>query len=244
MTFSEQSCYNDDGRDYRGVASRSASKQECLPWNRQTAIKTADHPELIGGHNYCRNPGGVEVQPWCFVAGVDGPNSRQRREFCSLPKCCKKQSVMTFKKIVLKIYKILSAIGYDINWLYIIVPAAAVGSLLIVICIVCCVRRSKRKAKNSSVMIKGTYGCGPSLPNGAASNMARLAGVGGQSSQQMEMNALLPPSSLVSTLQGQTTPSRIHVPEISLHSVRFQQELGEGAFGKVIHWNRFLKFFN
>ena len=123
--------------------------------------------------------------------------------------------------------------GYDINWLYIIIPAAAIGALLIVICIVCCVRRSKRKAKNSSVMIIGPYGCGVPLPNGAGSNMARLAGVGGQSGQQMEMNALLPPSSIVSTLQGQSTPSRIHVPEISLHAIRFQQDLGEGAFGKV-----------
>lgn len=89
FTILEQSCYNEDGRDYRGIASRTSSKHECLPWNSQMAVKTADHPELIGGHNYCRNPGGVEVQPWCFVAGVDGPNSRPRREFCSLSKCCK-----------------------------------------------------------------------------------------------------------------------------------------------------------
>ncbi|XP_046446105.1 inactive tyrosine-protein kinase transmembrane receptor ROR1-like isoform X5 [Daphnia pulex] len=210
----EQSCYNEDGRDYRGIASRTTSKQDCLPWNRQAAVKSADHSELIGGHNYCRNPGGVEVQPWCFVAGVEGPNSRPRREFCSLPKC---------------------SMGYDINWLYIIIPAAAVGLLVIVILVVCCVRRSKCKAKNSSVMIKGPYSCGAPIPNGAGSNMARLAGVGGQSNQQMEMNALLPPSSnsMVSTLQGQSTPSRIHVPEISLHAVRFQHDLGEGAFGKV-----------
>ena len=85
----EQSCYNEDGRDYRGIASHTTSKQECLPWNRQVAVKSSDHSELIGGHNYCRNPGGVEIQPWCFVAGSEGPNSRPRREFCSLPKCCK-----------------------------------------------------------------------------------------------------------------------------------------------------------
>ena len=233
--FAEQSCYNEDGRDYRGVASRTVNKQECLPWNRQTAIKTADNPELIGGHNYCRNPGGVEVQPWCFVPGVEGPNSRPRREFCSLPKCCKTTllyKVTTWVLVYLSEIFDETAIGYDINWLYIIVPAAAVGALIIVLIIVCCVRRSKRKAKNSSVMIKGPYSCGVPMPNGAASNMARLAGVG-QTGQQMEMNALLPPNSLVSTLQGQSTPSRIHVPEISLHVVRFQQELGEGAFGKV-----------
>lgn len=80
----EQSCYNEDGRDYRGVASRTVSKLDCQPWNRQTAVKASDHPELIGGHNYCRNPGGAELQPWCFVDA-----QRARREFCAIPKCCK-----------------------------------------------------------------------------------------------------------------------------------------------------------
>lgn len=86
----EQSCYNEDGKDYRGTASRTYSKQECLPWNRQFAIKTFDHPELIGGHNFCRNPSGAEAQPWCFVPGPgpDGAN-RPSREFCAIPKCCK-----------------------------------------------------------------------------------------------------------------------------------------------------------
>ena len=82
----EQSCYNEDGRDYRGKSSRTASRQECLPWSQQqSSIKAPDHAELIGGHNYCRNPGAVETQPWCFVAG----ETRPRREFCSVPKCCK-----------------------------------------------------------------------------------------------------------------------------------------------------------
>lgn len=81
-------------------------------------------------------------------------------------------------------------------------------------------------------MMKGAYNCGVPITNGSGSNIGRLAGIG-QSGQQMEMNALLPPNSLVSTLQGASTPSRIHVPEIPLHAVRFQQELGEGAFGKV-----------
>ena len=132
---------------------------------------------------------------------------------------------------------LFTAVAYDINWLYIIIPAAAVGALLILLFIVLCVRRSKRKNKNSSILIKGPYSCGVPMPNGAASNIGRLAGVNSQMGQQMEMNALLPTNSLVSTLQGQSTPSRIHVPEISLHAVRFQQDLGEGAFGKVFNAN-------
>lgn len=235
----EQSCYNEDGRDYRGLASRTVSKQECLPWNRQTVLKTTDHPELIGGHNYCRNPGGAELQPWCFVAGVaDG--QRPRREFCSLPKCCKPTlNSQQFKETNRSLSLLSStAAPYDMNWLYIIVPIAAVGALVILLLIVLCIRRSRRQnSKTSSVLMKGPYSCGmPVTGNGAGSNIARLAGVHPHQTagQQMEMNALLPPSSLVSTLQGPSgTPSRIHVPEISLHAVRFQQELGEGAFGKV-----------
>lgn len=85
MCFVEQSCYTDDGRDYRGTASRTESRQECLAWNRQHVVKSAENPELIGGHNYCRNPGGSELRPWCFVEG----DARPRREFCALHKCCK-----------------------------------------------------------------------------------------------------------------------------------------------------------
>ena len=36
------------------------------------------------------------MQPWCFVGGVDS-QQRPRREFCSLPKCCK--SVRSIKSI-------------------------------------------------------------------------------------------------------------------------------------------------
>jgi len=193
--FEEQSCYNEDGRDYRGVASRTVSNQECLPWNRQSAVKTSEHAELIGGHNYCRNPGGIELQPWCFV----GPDSRPRREFCSLSKC---------------------SMGFEINWLYIGIPSAAIGALLILLLIVLCVRRQKRKSKSKAAM-KNPY-CGPIIHG---STIARVPG------QQMEMNALLPPNSMA-TLQGPIT-NRILAPEFSLHVVRFQQDLGEGAFGKV-----------
>jgi receptor tyrosine kinase-like orphan receptor 1 len=33
----------------------------CLPWNRKSSIKTSDFVELVGGHNYCRNPSVVEM---------------------------------------------------------------------------------------------------------------------------------------------------------------------------------------
>ena len=114
------------------------------------------------------------------------------------------------------------AIGFEINWLYIVVPCAAIGALLVLLLIVLCVRRQKRKSKTKAAM-KNPY-C-ETITNGPSA-MARVTG------QQMEMNALLPPSSITS-LQGPMA-NRILAPEFSLQAVRFQQDLGEGAFGKVM----------
>ena len=118
--------------------------------------------------------------------------------------------------------------GFEINWLYIGIPSAAIGALLILLLIVVCVRRQKRKSKSKAAM-KNPY-CGPII-NGMS--IARVPG------QQMEMSALLPPGNSMAALQGTmvSQSNRILAPEFSLHVVRFQQDLGEGAFGKVMYSN-------
>ena len=40
------------------------------------------HPQLAGGHNFCRNPGNEKDEPWCFV-----DRNRVRKESCDIPKC-------------------------------------------------------------------------------------------------------------------------------------------------------------
>ena len=64
------SCYTDSGEEYRGTHSMTRSGLQCKPWGEQ--IRVHPHPdnmELIGGHNYCRNPAGEEQmsEPWCFT---------------------------------------------------------------------------------------------------------------------------------------------------------------------------------
>jgi hypothetical protein len=81
-SLTEHTCYNGNGVDYRGAASRTQNGLECGPWNRQVFYSTADNPELIGGHNFCRNPGGMESQPWCF-------DHESKRQLCDVPKCSK-----------------------------------------------------------------------------------------------------------------------------------------------------------
>ncbi|XP_059479523.1 inactive tyrosine-protein kinase transmembrane receptor ROR1-like isoform X2 [Neocloeon triangulifer] len=81
IVIPEHGCFKDRGQDYRGVESSSASGRPCMAWSmQQSGLKPAEFPELSGGHSFCRNPGGQEQQPWCFV----GPS---HRELCAIPKC-------------------------------------------------------------------------------------------------------------------------------------------------------------
>ena len=64
------SCYQGAGTEYRGTHSMTSSGQHCKPWRDQQLIPAMpDHMELLGGHNYCRNPAGdFEMEePWCFI---------------------------------------------------------------------------------------------------------------------------------------------------------------------------------
>ena len=80
--ITDDTCFNGNGENYRGTTFRTVSRSECAPWHEQVFYKTADYPELIGGHNYCRNPGGMESQPWCFVRDPE-----MRKVHCDVPKC-------------------------------------------------------------------------------------------------------------------------------------------------------------
>ena len=63
------SCYNGPGSSYRGTHSMTSSGQHCKPWREQRVISHNDNKELMGGHNYCRNPAGDQEmdEPWCFT---------------------------------------------------------------------------------------------------------------------------------------------------------------------------------
>jgi receptor tyrosine kinase-like orphan receptor 1 len=49
-------CFANYGREYRGTVSTTKTGLICLPWNQKTSISTSGHVELMGGHNFCRNP--------------------------------------------------------------------------------------------------------------------------------------------------------------------------------------------
>lgn len=86
LFLTDEKCFVGNGESYRGTQSRTVSGRICEPWSQnQLYIRTADFPELIGGHNYCRNPGAQENQPWCFVATERSVS----REECAVQVCSK-----------------------------------------------------------------------------------------------------------------------------------------------------------
>jgi len=78
----DHSCYKENGVDYRGVVRETKNGEFCRPWSHQLQFKSSDHNELMGGHNFCRNPGGTESQPWCYTHSEDF-----RKEHCKVQQC-------------------------------------------------------------------------------------------------------------------------------------------------------------
>ena len=98
-------------------------------------------------------------------------------------------------------------------WLYVVTPVAGASVLVSIILVLCCVRRKHKKPLS-------TISLGASSPRSLITSQPS-----NHNYSEMEMNALIPKS--------QPLPPKPRVREFPITSVRFNQELGEGAFGKV-----------
>lgn len=196
IMVSDEECYWESGSGYLGSTAIAANGMTCLEWSKQWHAKIAYHPELAG-HNYCRNPGGTESQPWCVVEKA----GKREKVLCDIPKCAHK------------------------IWIYIVIVFLLL-SLTIIGFVICICFRNKNK--NGPAAIRDI-----NLPN-ADKNIygnSRL-------NSPIEMNELLNNQNLNNQPHlGQQRPVRgngaLRVPQYSLSQIKFLEELGEGAFGKV-----------
>ena len=109
--------------------------------------------------------------------------------------------------------------GFNI-WLYVVVPVVGAVILVTITLVLCCLRRRHKKPMSSlSTALSVSAGSPRSLVTAPSST---------HNYSEMEMNALIP-KQLPQTKQA----SRPRAREFAITSVRFNQELGEGAFGKV-----------
>lgn len=207
--LAEHTCYAGNGIDYRGTASRTKTGVECGPWKTQIFYRTADYPELIGGHNFCRNPGGMSAQPWCFLHDM-------KKYECEVPRCSEYISPPVFFAISLTQYwpSLLSSClsKADHYWTYLVVPGIGAFVFFILVTCICCYCRRNKSSKSSTVSM--------SSRNGVTSPTFSMNSGGRQTRNSHEMNSLIPRKNIKAT-------------EFGLNSIRFLEELGEGAFGKV-----------
>lgn len=194
LMVSDDECYWENGSGYLGKVSEASNGMPCIEWSKQLSVKVAEFPELTGRHSYCRNPGGVKSQPWCYIE-----NDGRTEHLCDIPKCAHK------------------------IWIYIVVIFLLL-SVVIIAFIICLFYRHKNKGNAATIR-------DINLPN-ADKNIygnSRL-------NSPIEMNELLTIQNggsqphLNSTARG---TGILRIPQYSLSQIKFLEELGEGAFGKV-----------
>lgn len=107
----------------------------------------------------------------------------------------------------------------DHFWLYVVAPGIGALALFCLLISICCLRRKKRSKTSGSSNTSNRSINSPNISLGGGGS--RRAG-GGSRTGTLELSSLLPRKS-----------SATRATEYSISSIRFLEELGEGAFGKV-----------
>ncbi|TRY66828.1 hypothetical protein DNTS_004773 [Danionella cerebrum] len=81
-----EDCYNEIGKNYRGVVRKTRKGILCQKWSINTPHKTKinpkTHPEANLTDNYCRNPDGDHHGPWCYTS-----DPKTEFDYCAIKQC-------------------------------------------------------------------------------------------------------------------------------------------------------------
>ncbi|KAG9351029.1 hypothetical protein JZ751_024918, partial [Albula glossodonta] len=214
-------CFNGSGADYRGTVSMTKSGRQCQPWNSQYphshTYLAVRYPELNGGHSYCRNPGNKQEAPWCFTL-----DEGVRMELCGITVCDSKENRG----------------GGNMEILFILVPSVAIPLAIALLFFFICVCRNNHKASR------------PPAPR-------QPKPVRGQNVEMSMLNAYKPKTppkchydhntALLQVAQRSQFMTTVwprertnKAKELPLSAVRFMEELGECAFGKIYKGHLYL----
>uniref|UniRef100_A0AAY5F5L0 Macrophage stimulating 1 n=1 Tax=Electrophorus electricus TaxID=8005 RepID=A0AAY5F5L0_ELEEL len=85
-----EDCYNENGKNYRGVVRKTRKGILCQRWSVNTPHKTKinpkTHPEANLTENYCRNPDADLHGPWCYTT-----DPKTEFDYCAIKQCGKEK---------------------------------------------------------------------------------------------------------------------------------------------------------
>ena len=145
LIFATTVCYNleDKGDFYNGTINVTVSGRVCQKWDSNTPHVhplTSLYRLYLESHNYCRNPEGRGMRPWCYTT-----DSNQRWEYCDVDPCRASESNSSDDEFPL------------VTVLAIIVPV--LFGILLMLLIVILIFRHKEKARSAKLNTVGKIIC-------------------------------------------------------------------------------------
>ncbi|XP_061905551.1 hepatocyte growth factor-like protein [Entelurus aequoreus] len=89
-----EDCYQENGKNYRGMVRKTRKGITCQKWNvntpHSTKINPRTHPEVNLTENYCRNPDGDQHGPWCYTT-----DPKTEFDYCAIKQCAGEKVSLT-----------------------------------------------------------------------------------------------------------------------------------------------------
>uniref|UniRef100_A0A8C7XYQ0 Macrophage stimulating 1 n=1 Tax=Oryzias sinensis TaxID=183150 RepID=A0A8C7XYQ0_9TELE len=89
-----EDCYQENGKNYRGIVHKTRKGVTCQRWNvntpHRTKINPLTHPEANLTENYCRNPDGDQHGPWCYTT-----DPKTEFDYCAIKQCAGQKVSLT-----------------------------------------------------------------------------------------------------------------------------------------------------